>query len=103
MSTTVAEDGTQENAPHFMVAIGVPLMVASNFEVPVDRCTFTSRHSLDMKILSCDDKVQDLLGYAPAEIIGKSWYQFQHACDLDTALACHKTCKWQSTGIILYL
>ena len=37
--------------------------------------------------------VADLLGFTPAEIVGKSWYHFQHACDLDTALACHKTCK----------
>ena len=37
--------------------------------------------------------VADLLGFTPTEIVGKSWYHFQHACDLDTALACHKTCK----------
>lgn len=39
------------------------------------------------------NSVADLLGFTPAEIVGKSWYHFQHACDLDTALACHKTCK----------
>ena len=93
MKTTVNADGTAETTPDFLIAIGVPLMVASNFEVPLDRSTFTTRHSLDMKILSCDDKMQNLLGYSPVEMIGKSWYNFQHGCDLDTVLACHKSRK----------
>ena len=56
MSTTVTESGEEECVPLFMVAIGVPLMFSSTFEVPLDRATFTSRHSLDMNFLSCDKR-----------------------------------------------
>ena len=56
MSVKVSESGEEEKVPLFMVAIGVPLMFTSTFEVPLDRATFTSRHSLDMKFLSCDDR-----------------------------------------------
>lgn len=102
MSVKVSDSGEEEKVPLFMVAIGVPLMFTSTFEVPLDRATFTSRHSLDMKFLSCDDSVSDLLGFTPAEIVGKSWYHFQHACDLDTALACHKTLLTKGQSVSKY-
>ena len=56
MSIRVSETGEEEHVPMFMVAIGVPLMFSSTFEVPLDRATFTSRHSLDMNFLSCDER-----------------------------------------------
>ena len=52
-------EGEEEKVPLFMVAIAVPLMFSSTFEVPLDRATFTSRHSLDMNFLSCDDRFVD--------------------------------------------
>ena len=57
MSVRVSESGEEEKVPMFMVAIGVPLMFTSTFEVPLDRATFTSRHSLDMNFLSCDERL----------------------------------------------
>lgn len=56
MLVKVSDTGEEERVPLFMVAIGVPLMFSSTFEVPLDRATFTSRHSLDMNFLSCDDR-----------------------------------------------
>ena len=56
MSTKVSETGEEEQIPLFMVAVGVPLMFSSTFEVPLDRATFTSRHNLDMNFLSCDER-----------------------------------------------
>lgn len=56
MTLRVSESGEEEQVPLFMVAIGVPLMFSSTFEVPLDRATFTSRHNLDMNFLSCDER-----------------------------------------------
>lgn len=102
MLVKVSDTGEEERVPLFMVAIGVPLMFSSTFEVPLDRATFTSRHSLDMNFLSCDDSVSGLLGFAQAEVVGKSWYHFLHACDLDTALACHKTLLTKGQSVSKY-
>lgn len=64
MTVRVSESGEEEQVPLFMVAIGVPLMFSSTFEVPLDRATFTSRHNLDMNFLSCDERfVVALLSY----------------------------------------
>jgi hypothetical protein len=52
----IGADGKKEKVPLFLVAIAVPLMFATTFEVPLDRGTFTSRHMLDMKFLQCDEK-----------------------------------------------
>lgn len=102
MTVRVSESGEEEQVPLFMVAIGVPLMFSSTFEVPLDRATFTSRHNLDMNFLSCDESVASLLGFNPAEIVGKSWYHFQHACDLDSTLACHKTLLTKGQSVSKY-
>ena len=56
MKVRVSENGEEEQVPMFLVGIGVPLMFSSTFEVPLDRATFTSRHSLDMNFLSCDER-----------------------------------------------
>lgn len=55
-----SDKGEKETVPLFMVAIAVPLMCSSTFEVPLDRATFTSRHSLDMNFLSCDDRLVNI-------------------------------------------
>ncbi|XP_020896921.1 hypoxia-inducible factor 1-alpha [Exaiptasia diaphana] len=55
-TTRYDDDGREEKVPLFLVAIAVPLMFATTFEVPLDRSTFTSRHMLDMKFLQCDEK-----------------------------------------------
>ena len=57
MQVRVSETGEEEQVPMFLVGIGVPLMFSSTFEVPLDRATFTSRHSLDMNFLSCDERL----------------------------------------------
>ena len=42
--------------PHF-IAIGEAIPHPSNIEVPLDRRTFTSRHSMNMKFTDCDDRL----------------------------------------------
>ncbi|XP_034249619.1 hypoxia-inducible factor 1-alpha-like [Thrips palmi] len=64
-----------------LVAIGEPIPHPSNIEIPLDKQTFLSKHSLDMKFTYADDKIGEFLGYDPAELVGKSMYEFHHAMD----------------------
>jgi len=81
MSIRLSETGEEEKVPMFMVAIGVPLMFSSTFEVPLDRATFTSRHSLDMNFLSCDERFVGVTSYADSVF-------FAYDCCMQLFLAC---------------
>ncbi|EDO45858.1 predicted protein [Nematostella vectensis] len=100
--TIINKEGQEQKVPLFLVAIAVPLMFATTFEVPLDRGTFTSRHMLDMKFLQCDDRVSSLLGYTREEMIGKSWYSFHHAADLDNVLNTHKMLLTKGQSVSKY-
>ncbi|XP_013786961.1 hypoxia-inducible factor 1-alpha-like isoform X2 [Limulus polyphemus] len=65
----------------FFIALGEPIPHPSNIEVPLDKQTFLSRHSLDMKFTYVDERIQELLEYKPEELLGKSVYQYHHALD----------------------
>ncbi|XP_076360502.1 LOW QUALITY PROTEIN: hypoxia-inducible factor 1-alpha-like [Tachypleus tridentatus] len=65
----------------FFIALGEPIPHPSNIEVPLDKQTFLSRHSLDMKFTYADERIQELLEYRPEELLGKSVYQYHHALD----------------------
>ncbi|XP_026207464.1 endothelial PAS domain-containing protein 1 [Anabas testudineus] len=43
--------------------------------------TFTSQHSMDMRFTYCDQRVTLLLGYSPAELLGRSIYDLCHTLD----------------------
>ena len=38
-----------------LLAVGTPLLSNASFEVPVDRQTFVTKHSLDLKLSEVDD------------------------------------------------
>lgn len=42
---------------------------------------FISRHSIDGKFTFIDQRVIGILGYSPAELLGKPCFQFFHAED----------------------
>ncbi|XP_013777174.1 hypoxia-inducible factor 1-alpha-like isoform X2 [Limulus polyphemus] len=65
----------------FFVSIGEPIPHPSNIEIPLDKQTFLSRHSLDMKFTYVDERIEDLLEYKEEELQGKSVYQYHHALD----------------------
>lgn len=44
------------NKEHCLVAIGEPIPHPANIEIPLDKQTFLSKHSLDMKFTYADDK-----------------------------------------------
>ncbi|CAJ0968653.1 unnamed protein product [Ranitomeya imitator] len=72
-----------------MVLICEPIPHPSNIEFPLDSKTFLSRHSLDMKFSYCDERVTELVGYDPEELLGRSVYEYYHALDSDHLTKAH--------------
>ncbi|KAK1330044.1 hypothetical protein QTO34_010229 [Cnephaeus nilssonii] len=50
---------------------------------PAGPGAFLSRHSLDMKFTYCDDRIAEVAGYSPDDLIGCSAYEYIHALDSD--------------------
>lgn len=72
-----------------MVLICEPIPHPSNIEFPLDSKTFLSRHSLDMRFSYCDERVTELAGYEPDELMGRSVYEYYHALDSDHLTKAH--------------
>ncbi|CAN9499562.1 unnamed protein product [Ophioblennius macclurei] len=66
-----------------------PIPHPSNIDTPLDSRTFLSRHSMDMKFTYCDDRVTELMGYAPEDLLGRSVYDLYHALDSDSVTKSH--------------
>ncbi|KAL4237951.1 Hypoxia-inducible factor 1-alpha [Mactra antiquata] len=66
--------------PHFL-AIGEAIRHPSNIEVPLDKRTFISRHSMNMRFTHCDERIHRLIGYQSDEMINQSFYLYPHATD----------------------
>ncbi|XP_038159058.1 endothelial PAS domain-containing protein 1b [Cyprinodon tularosa] len=66
-----------------------PIPHPSNIDAPLDSRTFLSRHSMDMKFTYCDNKVTELMGYSPEDLLGRSVYEFYHALDSDSVTKSH--------------
>ncbi|CAM2110308.1 unnamed protein product [Caretta caretta] len=45
--------------------------------------TFLSQHSMDMKFTYCDERIAEVAGYTPDELLGCSIYEYIHALDSD--------------------
>ncbi|XP_028921204.1 LOW QUALITY PROTEIN: hypoxia-inducible factor 3-alpha [Ornithorhynchus anatinus] len=52
-------------------------------EPPLGRGAFLSRHSLDMKFTFCDERIVEVAGYTPDDLIGCSAFEYIHALDSD--------------------
>ncbi|XP_038074638.1 hypoxia-inducible factor 1-alpha-like [Patiria miniata] len=80
--------------------IAMPIHHPANIEIPMDKQTFLSRHSMDMKFTYCDDRIQELLGYDPDDLANQSFYDFYHALDSHTIDRFHKDlfAKGQATS-----
>ncbi|CAJ1066810.1 endothelial PAS domain-containing protein 1b [Xyrichtys novacula] len=66
-----------------------PIPHPSNIDTPLDSKTFLSRHSMDMKFTYCDERVTELMGYTPEDLLGRSVYDFYHAMDSDSVTKSH--------------
>ncbi|CAG7785317.1 unnamed protein product, partial [Allacma fusca] len=65
----------------WFVGIGEPLLHPSDVDIPLNKQTFLTRHSPDMKCEYVDDSIKSFLGYSPTDLIGKSVFEFHHALD----------------------
>ncbi|XP_069738782.1 hypoxia-inducible factor 3-alpha [Phaenicophaeus curvirostris] len=53
-------------------------------EHPLGSGTVLTRHSMDMRFTYCDERIGEVLGYGPEELLGCSLYEYVHALDSDT-------------------
>ncbi|XP_058242460.1 hypoxia inducible factor 1 subunit alpha a isoform X2 [Hemibagrus wyckioides] len=73
----------------YLVLICEPIPHPANIEVLLDSRTFLSKHSLDMRFSYCDDRVTQLLGYDPEDLLQRSVYEFYHVLDSDSLNKTH--------------
>ncbi|GLH05607.1 Protein similar [Gryllus bimaculatus] len=76
-----AAENCSQSQQQCLVAIGEPIPHPANIEIPLDKQTFLSKHSLDMKFTYADEIMGELLGYHPDDLVGKSLYEYHHAMD----------------------
>ncbi|XP_059368977.1 hypoxia inducible factor 1 subunit alpha b [Carassius carassius] len=83
------DSGFKEPPVTYLVLICEPIPHPSNIEVPLDSKTFLSRHTLDMKFSYCDERITELMGYEPDDLLNKSVYEYYHALDSDHLTKTH--------------
>ncbi|XP_017494310.1 PREDICTED: protein trachealess-like, partial [Rhagoletis zephyria] len=72
-----------------LVAIAIALPPPSINELRLEPDMFVTRHSLDFKIIHCEQRVTDLLNYSPDELVGRSIYSLIHGQDVVLLKKCH--------------
>lgn len=98
-SSEESADGQKEQPVPYLVLICDPIPHPSNIEVPLDTKTFLSRHTMDMKFTYCDERITELMGYDPEDLLDRSVYEYYHALDSDylTKIHHHLFAKGQVT------
>lgn len=82
--------GYKEPLLSCLIIMCEPIQHPSHMDIPLDSRTFLSRHSMDMKFTYCDDKITELIGYHPEELLGRSAYEFYHALDSENMTKSHQ-------------
>ncbi|KAL6069410.1 hypothetical protein STEG23_021104, partial [Scotinomys teguina] len=82
--------GYKEPLPSCLIIMCEPIQHPSHMDIPLDSKTFLSRHSMDMKFTYCDDRIMELIGYHPEELVGRSAYEFYHALDSENMTKSHQ-------------
>ncbi|XP_045141616.1 endothelial PAS domain-containing protein 1 [Echinops telfairi] len=80
----------QEPLLSCLIIMCEPIQHPSHMDIPLDSKTFLSRHSMDMKFTYCDDRITELIGYRPEELLGRSAYEFYHALDSENLTKSHQ-------------
>ncbi|XP_073709230.1 hypoxia inducible factor 1 subunit alpha b [Garra rufa] len=88
-SEASGDSGFKEPPLTYLVLICEPIPHPSNIEVPLDSKTFLSRHTLDMKFSYCDERITELMGYEPDDLLNRSVYEYYHALDSDHLTKTH--------------
>ncbi|XP_072314437.1 hypoxia inducible factor 1 subunit alpha a [Eucyclogobius newberryi] len=87
--TEDVSNGQKEPPMPYLVLICDPIPHPSNIEVPLDTKTFLSRHTMDMKFTYCDERITELMGYEPEDLLNRSVYEYYHALDSDHLTKTH--------------
>ncbi|MEJ1269911.1 endothelial PAS domain protein 1 [Cricetulus griseus] len=82
--------GYKEPLLSCLIIMCEPIQHPSHMDIPLDSKTFLSRHSMDMKFTYCDDRIMELIGYHPEELLGRSAYEFYHALDSESMTKSHQ-------------
>lgn len=82
--------GYKEPLLSCLIIMCEPIQHPSHMDIPLDSKTFLSRHSMDMKFTYCDDRIMELIGYHPEELLGRSAYEFYHALDSENMTKSHQ-------------
>lgn len=82
---------TKKSQPQLlgMVGLAIALPPPSVHEIRLECDMFVSRINFDFKIVHCEPKVQDLLDYAPDEIVGRNLYTLCHGEEVNKLRKCH--------------
>ncbi|MED6286082.1 Hypoxia-inducible factor 1-alpha [Characodon lateralis] len=88
-SSEQSADGHKESPVPYLVLICDPVPHPSNIEVPLDTKTFLSRHTMDMKFTYCDERITELMGHDPEDLLNRSVYEYYHALDSDYLTKTH--------------
>ncbi|XP_029316004.1 hypoxia inducible factor 1 subunit alpha a isoform X2 [Cottoperca gobio] len=88
-NTEEPPNGHKEPPVPYLVLICDPIQHPSNIEVPLDTKTFLSRHTMDMKFTYCDERITELMGYDPEDLLNRSVYEYYHAMDSDHLTKTH--------------
>lgn len=82
---------TKKAQPHLlgMVGLAIALPPPSVHEIRLESDMFVFRINFDFKIVHCEPKVQDLLDYAPEEIVGRNLYTLCHGEEVNKLRKCH--------------
>ncbi|XP_054653610.1 hypoxia inducible factor 1 subunit alpha a [Dunckerocampus dactyliophorus] len=88
LTEQTANDHKEPPVP-YLVLICDPIPHPSNIEVPLDAKTFLSRHTMDMKFTYCDERITELMGYDPEDLLNRSVYEYYHALDSDHLTKTH--------------
>ncbi|XP_006839482.1 PREDICTED: endothelial PAS domain-containing protein 1 [Chrysochloris asiatica] len=82
--------GYKEPLLSCLIIMCEPIQHPSHMDIPLDSKSFLSRHSMDMKFTYCDDRITELIGYHPEELLGRSAYEFYHALDSENMTKSHQ-------------
>ncbi|KAF7489442.1 Protein trachealess [Sarcoptes scabiei] len=81
--------GTNHSKIIGLVALAIALPPPSINELRLEPDMFVTRHSLDFKIIHCEQRVTELLNYCPEELIGRNFYSLIHGQDVSLMKKCH--------------
>ncbi|XP_070539757.1 uncharacterized protein [Ptychodera flava] len=66
------------------------ITMASDANIDVKKNVFSSKHDMDLRVKSVEDRVCDVTGFEPTQFEGKSFYEMVHLHDITTVYAWHK-------------